>query len=357
MNLEDYITLNPFSLNKDEKRGFFFALFKELHQYHLSSSEEYRKISEVYFHKKKKLTSIEEAPFLPISVFKNKLLSSVSPDKVYKILKSSGTTSSVPSQIVLDKETAALQTLTLSKILGHILGKNRLPMLIVDSKSILKNRKSFTARGAGILGLSVFGKKHLYLLDDHFQLLKSRLKAFVEENKNERILIFGFTFLIWQYLASEDLDFEIDLSNAILIHSGGWKKLQSIAVDNFKFKKILQDKFRIKPENIYNFYGTVEQVGSIFLENTDGYLHTPNFSEVIIRDPKDFSVQKKGEEGLIQLVSILPKSYPGHSILTEDIGVITGEDDASNQWKGRYFKILRRAKKADIRGCSDTFET
>ena len=51
-------------------------------------------------------------------------------------------------EIVLDKETASLQTLTLSKIISHVVGKERLPMIIVDSKSVLKDRKSFTARGA-----------------------------------------------------------------------------------------------------------------------------------------------------------------------------------------------------------------
>jgi phenylacetate-coenzyme A ligase PaaK-like adenylate-forming protein len=356
MNFKDYIELEQFSLGKKEKEEHFFKLLNEINQHHLLNSEDYKKTSEIYFHKNSNISSIEDMPFLPVSIFKNKLLASIPEEDIYKILKSSGTTGSVPSQIVLDKETAALQTFTLSKILSHILGKSRLPMIIVDSKSVLKNRKSFTARGAGILGLSVFGKKHLYTLDDDFNLLKDELKEFAKKYNGERILIFGFTFMVWQYLAKADLDFEIDLSNAILIHSGGWKKLQSMAVDNLTFKKALEDKFKIKPKNIYNFYGMVEQVGSVFLENSDGYLHCPNFSEVIIRDPKDFSVLPNGKEGLIQVISILPKSYPGHSLLTEDIGVIMGEDNASNNWKGKYFKILGRTKKAEIRGCSDTFK-
>ena len=99
----------------------------------------------------------------------------------------------------------------------------------------------------------------------------------------------------------------------------------------------------------------VEQVGSVYIENSDGNLHCPNFADIIIRNPVDFSVQKIGEKGLIQVVSPLSLSYPGHSILTEDIGVQMGIDDASNGWRGKHFKILGRAKKADLRGCSDTF--
>ena len=357
MDFNDYIELKQFSLNKEEKENYFNTFFKDLNNFHLKNSKDYLKVSEMYFHENNQITSLSEYPFLPVSVFKNTLLKSIEDSDIYKILKSSGTTGSVPSQIVLDKETASMQTLTLSKIISHVVGKERLPMLIVDSKSVLKERKIFTARGAGILGLSVFGKKHLYLLNDDFKLLKDHLKNFSEKYNGQKVLIFGFTFMVWQYLAEADLDFDIDLSNAILIHSGGWKKLQSIAVDNSSFKQRLKDKFNIESKNIYNFYGMVEQVGSVFLENSDGYLHCPNFSEIIIRDPRDFSVLPFGKEGLIQVLSILPKSYPGHSILTEDIGVIVGEDDASNGWKGKYFKILGRAKKAEIRGCSDTFKS
>ncbi len=357
MTFDQYIAAEQFSFDHAAKSKHFLGLLNTLHQHHLEHSDEYQKISQSFFNETDTLNAIADAPFVPVSIFKNRLMQSIPEEEVYKILTSSGTTSSVPSSIVLDKATAILQTLALSKIMNHVLGKNRLPMLIVDSKSVLKNRKSFSARGAGILGLSVFGKQHVYLLDNEFKLIKEALKSFAEKHNGQPILIFGFTFMVWQYLATTDLDFELDLSKAILIHSGGWKKLQAMAVDNATFKTTMHEKFGIEKENIYNFYGMVEQVGSVFLENSDGYLHCPNFADVIIRNPKDFSIQPNGTEGLIQVISLLPKSYPGHSILTEDIGIVMGEDDASNGWKGKYFKILGRAKKAEIRGCSDTFNT
>lgn len=356
MTFNEYIELDQFSLGKKERNKLFLPLLNSLHEHHLDASSEYAAISKQYFNTSGKIAALEDVPFLPVSIFKDRLLQSVPQEEVFKVLTSSGTTSSVPSKIVLDKETATLQTLTLTKIINHILGKQRLPMIIVDSKAVLKNRKSFSARGAGILGLSVFGKNHTYCLDANFELMHDVLKEFALKYNGERILIFGFTFMVWQFLAEADLNFNLDLSNATLIHSGGWKKLTSMAVDNDAFKARLNEKYGTKKENIYNFYGMVEQVGSVFLENSDGYLHCPNFSDVIIRNPVDFSVQPHNKEGLIQVVSLLPKSYPGHSILTEDIGVVMGEDDASNGWKGKYFKILGRAQKAEIRGCSDTFK-
>ena len=49
-------------------------------------------------------------------------------------------------------------------------------------------------------------------------------------------------------------------------------------------------------------------------------------------------------------------SYPGHSLLTEDMGAILGVDDCPCGRKGKYFRIDGRIPQAEIRGCSDTHE-
>ena len=64
-------------------------------------------------------------------------------------------------------------------------------------------------------------------------------------------------------------------------------------------------------------------------------------------------LSKIGETGLIQTLSLLPISYPGHNILTEDIGIIHGVDDCKCGKKGKYFSVLGRVPNAELRGCSD----
>ena len=59
-----------------------------------------------------------------------------------------------------------------------------------------------------------------------------------------------------------------------------------------------------------------------------------------------------GETGLIQVSSVLPRSYPGHVLLTEDEGRILGEDDCPCGRKGKYFEILGRVKRAEVRGAA-----
>jgi hypothetical protein len=91
------------------------------------------------------------------------------------------------------------------------------------------------------------------------------------------------------------------------------------------------------------------------MECENGYLHTSIYSDIIIRRSIDFSIAEIGEEGIIEVVSILPKSYPGHALLTEDQGIVFGEDNCKCGRLGKYFKITGRIKNAEIRGCSDSY--
>jgi len=93
------------------------------------------------------------------------------------------------------------------------------------------------------------------------------------------------------------------------------------------------------------------------MECEQGHLHASIFSDVLTRRPFDFSPVAFGEKGIIEVVSLLPGSYPGHALLTEDVGIILGEDDCPCGRLGKYFKILGRLENAEVRGCSDTYGT
>ena len=101
----------------------------------------------------------EEIPFLPVSVFKELDLKSIPEDKVFKVITSSGTSGQRPSRIFLDAETSAVQQKVLARIVSEEIGDRRLPCLMLDTKSVLRDRRHFSARGAGILGFSVFASR------------------------------------------------------------------------------------------------------------------------------------------------------------------------------------------------------
>ena len=297
---------------------------------------------------------VEDIPFIPVRLFKDYELLSVERSKIVKTMVSSGTTGQSVSRIFLDRVTATSQTKVLAKIISSFTGTKRHPMLIIDSKSVIKDRRLFSARGAGILGFSMFGRDVTYALDEDMQLDLDVIDAFCNKYKDENVLIFGFTYMVWEFFYKKlaELGKQITLEKGILIHGGGWKKLSEQAVDNDTFKRLLKNVCRIN--RVCNYYGMVEQTGSIFMECENGYLHSSIFSDVIMRRT-DFSVCDMHEAGLVQLVSLLPLSYPGHIILSEDIGEIIGEDDCSCGRLGKYFRVLGRIENTELRGCSDTY--
>jgi hypothetical protein len=182
-----------------------------------------------------------------------------------------------------------------------------------------------TARGAGVFGFMKFGAKTQFALDAELSAQTDVIKAFLAQNGGAPFLMFGFTWLVWTGLYQQFADGEIDLSKGILFHSGGWKKLTEYKVSNDAFRTALKRRFGL--ERIYNFYGMVEQIGSVFLEASDGCLYPSNIADIIVRDDRTWMPVPPGVPGLIQLVSLLPHSYPGHSLLTEDLGEIVYVDE------------------------------
>lgn len=358
MTFDEILNIPPYSLGKEAKEILLTERLKELTKLHQARCHEYNNMLNAIDFDADKIESYKDLPYLPVRLFKELDLKSVAQDDVIKTLTSSGTTGQTVSKIYLDKITSSNQQKVMVKIVSEFTGSSRMPMIIIDCPSVLKNRVAFSARGAGILGFSIFGSKKIYALDDKMKLNVKGLIEFLEKYRGQRILLFGFTFMIWQHFYKELLKLKeeggsFNLSNGILIHGGGWKKLVSETVSHDEFHKRLKDICGLA--HIHDYYGMVEQTGCIYMECEYGHLHASNFSDVIIRRPFDFSEADIGEDGIIQVVSTIPESYPGHSLLTEDEGSILGIDDCPCGRKGKYFKVNGRLKNAEIRGCSDTY--
>jgi hypothetical protein len=340
--------VSVFTLPQAAKEEALLKDLAELVEHHRSRCEPYDRILAASGFAG--ASSIAELPWLPVRLFKNLELKSIPDDEVFKVLTSSGTTGEV-SRIYLDKAAAATQTRQLAATVQSVLGPKRLPMLLVDTKAMLKDRRSFSARGAGVLGMATFGRDHVWALDEEGLVDLAAIRAFLEKNGGSPFLIFGFTYLVWLHLYEVARDNGLDLSNGILIHSGGWKKLVDQAVSPDEFRSRLAG---VGLTRTHNFYGMVEQIGTIFLEGpSGGSLYCPDFADVVIRDPQTWDELPPGETGLIEVVSTLPTSYPGHVLLTEDLGVVHGIDDGD--WPGKHFSVHGRLPRAEARGCSDTY--
>lgn len=347
---------SPYGVTREQKRPELARTLAALSLHHQQHCAGYQRLLAAQW-PELNLTlpvTLESLPYLSVRLFKELSLKSIADDAVFKTLYSSGTTGT-PSRIALDAETAALQSKILVKIMQQWLGRQRLPMLILDHPGVIKDRRSFSARGAGIQGLSFMGRHHCYALHDDMTINDAAIAEFCQRFADQPVFLFGFTFMVWQYVvtALQRKGLHYALPQGILLHSGGWKKLADQAVDNATFKAGVAETLGIS--RVHNFYGMVEQVGAIFVECEHGHLHCPCYADVLVREPGSWSPLPAGEPGVLQLLSTLPHSYPGHSLLTEDRGVWLGEDDCPCGRKGRYFNVLGRLPQAEVRGCSDTF--
>lgn len=353
--IEDFFSISPFSLDKSQKEKLLTSELLALTEHHLEHCAEYKNIVTAMGYDERKVKSYYDLPFIPVRLFKNHELLSIPREEIFKTMTSSGTSGQAVSKIFVDKFTANNQQKTLIKIMSDFIGTKRLPMLIIDSPKVVKDRNMFSARGAAILGLRMFARDTCYALNEDMQLDLALVRDFIAKHEGERMLIFGFTFMVWQHLyqALVDLGETLSLPEAYLVTGGGWKKLVSLNVSNADFRSRLKERCGIT--HFVDHYGMVEQTGCIYAQCECGHLHASIYSDVIPRRPSDFSVCGIGEEGIIEVVSVLPHSYPGHALLTEDQGIILGEDDCPCGRKGKYFKLTGRIKSAEIRGCSDTY--
>ena len=349
--LDEYLAQTPYSLPVSERRAMMLQDLNTLSQHHAANCEPYRRILDGLWGGRICAARTEDVPYLPVSLFKTHKLQSVADNAVSATFTSSGTTGALVSQIYMDNDTSRNQQLCLTNSLGHILGKRRLPMLVLDTDATFRNPKHMNARGAGVLGMMRFGRDHHFALTPDLKPALDVVKTFLNKHGNGAFFMFGFTFLVWARFFQAFKDRGLDLENGVLIHSGGWKKMEEQAVDNAVFRASFKENFRLR--KIYNFYGMVEQLGSIFLEGPDGLLYPPNFSDVIIRDPETFAPASTGTVGIIQVLSLIPGSYPGHSLLTEDMGVIEAVDAGHDGWNGNGLRVIGRVPKVELRGCSD----
>jgi phenylacetate-coenzyme A ligase PaaK-like adenylate-forming protein len=305
--------------------------------------------------------TLADVPPLPVSMFKQYLLSAVPPEKVVRELLSSATTGQQPSRIMIDKTTAFRQARALASILKEHLGGHRRPFLVLDAQESAAAGDTLTARGAAIRGVGNFASETVYGMkkqaNGDLAADWPTIEDFFQRHGQEPVLLFGFTFMVWTRFVeeAERRAIKFQASKAQLLHSGGWKKLVAQAVTKKEFNRRTSDVLGCDPRAILDFYGMIEQVGTVFVDCQAGNKHAPAFADVLIRLSYTLQPTSVGQTGIIEVVSVLPTSYPGQALITEDQGVLMGVDDCPCGRLGNYFRFTKRIEQAEARGCGDTF--
>ena len=303
--------------------------------------------------------AIADLPYLPVSAFKaNPPLSLVPPSEVRRTLTSSSTSGQIPSRVVLDSATSRRMTKGVIAILRDFVGSARRPYLVIDTKENLGRQSELGARGAAIQALGSFATEIVPCLNTDTgspMLDLEKLLAFANHCKDTSVLVYGFTYVIWTQFVQplRERGIQLNISDVHVLHSGGWKRLEQQSVTKDVFIEAVAGIFGCAANRIIDYYGMVENVGVVYPDCEHGYKHVPAFADVIIRDPLTLAPAAPGQTGVVQVCSVLPTSFPGFLLLTDDMGEIIGHDGCACGRRGPYFRFLHRVPKVEMRGCGN----
>ena len=362
--IESLLSASPYAQPPEEKQAALLEVLQQELAYAAHQHAGYRNYLERWPVNFTTATAVADLPFLPVGVLKaDPPLVLVAPEAIKKVLTSSATTSQQPSRVAIDSPTARRMTKGVVSIVRDVIGPARRPYLVVDTSQLAAGAQTMGARGAAIQGLQPFAMESSYCLgltnDGSLELDRDVLAAFAGANHDREVLVYGFTYILWKYLAKPLLAEGVclNLPGARVMHSGGWKRLHDEAVGKATFNRTLAEVFGCSPARIVDFYGMVESVGVIFPDCPEGNKHAPAFGEVIVRDALTLKPVAPGECGLIEVCSVLPTSFPGHLLLTEDRGQVITYDGCACGRRGISFRFAGRVAKAEVRGCGNLRNT
>ncbi|MDT3427994.1 phenylacetate-coenzyme A ligase PaaK-like adenylate-forming protein [Paenibacillus forsythiae] len=357
-------SMDVYSMRQADKEMWLLKGMRKLTAWHQERCTEYARFLYGSRVSLDDVEQIEQLPYLPTSIFKRFELKSVADVDIPKLksVQSSSTSSGVPSRIFVDESTSIRQKKSVQLIFDSYLGTRRRPYIIFDAMETARGKNSMSARGAAIMSLMGYASKFYFVMDiqdGQLVLNEERLSEAVQAAKAAGDFIaYGFTYILYQAhekLQGMSLSFEGFGNQTFLIHSGGWKKLQSLAVDKEIFNQTISSVWTVSPNQVIDFYGLVEQTGVIYPDCPYGNKHVPYYADVIIREPHTLQTLQPGETGLLQLMNLLPLAGPNHSVITDDLGKIIHIDDCPCGRKGKAFRFNGRAPKAEIRGCGDVY--
>lgn len=358
--IDRLLALPAYEQAPEAREAALLELLKEELEYACERHPGYKNYVDHWPVKYQSAGRVSELPYLPVSLLKaNPPLSFVRPEDVKRTLTSSATTSQSPSRIVLDAPTSRRMTKGAVMIVRDFIGSSRRPYLVVDTSDHRAGRESMGARSAAIQGLQPFASETTYCLNadgnGELTLEREKLEEFANRNRDAEVLIYGFTYILWNHFVKplSEAGVSLNLKNVRILHSGGWKRLQDQAVEKQRFNQELARVVGCDPRCVVDFYGMVESVGVIFPDCEHGNKHAPVFGDVIVRDPLTLEPAAAGEYGIVQVCSVLPTSFPGNLLLTEDMAQVMAYDDCACGRRGISFRFAGRVPKAEVRGCGN----
>jgi hypothetical protein len=349
-----------FSLEPAEHQARLLALLQSELTYAAGRNERLRQYLEAWPSDFRAAESVADLPFLPVRAFKaSPPLILVGTQEIIRTVTSSATSGQTPSRVALDAPTSRRMVKGVVAIASDFIGSSRRPYLVIDAAETLAAGGQLGARAAAIQGLRPFATEMVCCMNGDAagepRIDESRLTSFAAKWGAAEVLAYGFTYVIWQHFVKplRERRIRLRMPNIRVLHSGGWKRLQDQAVTREAFAAGVAEVFGCAADHVLDFYGMVENVGVIYPDCAYGHKHVPAFAAVIVRDPLTLRPVDEGQQGLVQVCSVLPTSFPGFLVLTDDIAEVIRYDGCACGRRGISFRFVKRVPQAEIRGCGN----
>lgn len=332
--------------------GALLDALDALTRHHLAGCAAYARVWPDYA----RAETLDALPWLHARMFKHvDLRTGVGTETAGRVLRSSSTTGAQPSRVHLDARSSALQARSAEAILRDFVGAHPRCVVVLDSAASVRAGREVSARVASAMALRPLARDMVYALADaqrpetlRWDALRSALR------EHDELIVHGVTWALWLAWSRapwpDDVASMLRRTRVTFVHSGGWKRLDALAVSSDRFDATLRAS-AAPGSTVVDCYGLVEQNGVVFPSCAWGYRHVPRWADVLARDPYDLRACE-GRTGMLQLVNTLAWGAPYHSVLTEDLGLVEPTPCPCGR-SGRRFVLQGRVPAVEVRGCGN----
>lgn len=314
-----------FNISSSEE---FEMLSLEVYQYQYQHNPVYQKFCKLLKKSPENVLYIREIPFLPIEFFKK--------------------------ENIITEEQKAEITFTSSGTTGAATSKHHVADLRIYEESFLKAFEAFYGSPEEYTFLALLpsylertGSSLIYMADalikrsnspdsgfylDDLEDLSEKLKKLDQAGK--KVFLIGVSFALLDLVENETFD----LQHTIIMETGGMKGRRKEMIRE-ELHQILSFGFGV--DHIHSEYGMTELLSQAY-SNGNGVFETPNWMNILIRDPEDaLSYVQDGKTGGINVIDLANLNSCSF-IATQDLGKISGDQ----------IEIMGRFDNSDIRGCN-----
>jgi phenylacetate-coenzyme A ligase PaaK-like adenylate-forming protein len=289
----------------------------------------YRKFIEFLKINPKEIFSLDKIPFLPVQFFK-KYDIKTGDFQEETIFTSSGTTGQISSKHFVKSVDDYLENTLVGfeKFYGSV--ENYCVLALLPSY-LEREGSSLVVMAQEFIERSKYSQSGFYLYENE------KLIAQLIDNQKNNIptLLLGVTFALLDLADAS----EVDLSNVILMETGGMKgRRKEITREELHF--YLKKKFNI--QSVHSEYGMTELLSQGYSKG-DGIFECCDTLKVITKEINDpFTNQYFGKNGVINLIDLANLDSCAF-IATEDVGVL---------YENQSFEIKGRLDMSEMRGCN-----